>query len=131
MDASIGTSVLVCALLAGCGSSVQVGLANAPILGGATPETRVHDVIANGRDSCERSAFPQGHLLRGQIPTCGPKQRVTLTRAEPWTGPANSWNLRPYSLGDCPSGDRAMSKPQTSLVAVSLSSSGRLCREPW
>ena len=131
MDASIGTSVLVCALLAGCSSSVQVGLANAPILGGATPDTRVHDAIANGRDSCERSAFPQGQVLRGQIPPCVPKQRVALTRAEPWIGLANSWDLRPYSLGDCPTGDRAMTKRQTSFVAVSLSSSGRLCREPW
>ncbi len=131
MDASIGISVLAYVLLAGCGSSVQVGLANAPILGGATPDTRVHDAIANGRDACERSALPPGGVLRGQTPPCGPREIVTPAWGGSSTGLTNSWNSQPYSLGVCPSGDRAVTNAQMRLVAVSLSSSGRLCREPW
>lgn len=51
------------------GCAVRAGLANAPALG-ATPgaERRVHDVIANGNDSCERRAA--GSPLRGRLPPC-------------------------------------------------------------
>ena len=48
----------------------ESGLANAPVLPGDTPETRVHDVIANGHDACERAGFPQGEVLRGHVPPC-------------------------------------------------------------
>jgi hypothetical protein len=64
------SSVVAALCLSACGGVVQPGLANAPVLGGATAETRVHDVIANGHDSCERSMFPQGGVLRGQVPPC-------------------------------------------------------------
>ncbi len=74
MGISIPVSVFVLALLAGCGSSVQAGLANAPVLGGATPEAGVHDVVANGHDACEPSAFPRGEILRGQTPRCASKR---------------------------------------------------------
>jgi rRNA maturation protein Nop10 len=50
---------------------VHPGLANAPALGGVTPETRVRDVIANGHDACNRGMFPEGGVLRGQVPPCG------------------------------------------------------------
>jgi hypothetical protein len=51
------------------GCSVHAGLANAPTLG-ATPGAprRVHDVIANGTDSCERLGL--GSPLRGHEPSC-------------------------------------------------------------
>ena len=74
--APILVSVLVCAFLSGCSSSIQAGLANAPALGHATPETHVQDVIANGRDSCERSGFPRGEVSRGHVPPCGPSDGV-------------------------------------------------------
>jgi hypothetical protein len=70
MAGSAGSSLLAVVCLTACSSVVQPGLANAPALGGATPETRVHDAVANGRDSCERPMFPQGGVLRGQVPPC-------------------------------------------------------------
>jgi hypothetical protein len=61
--------------ITGCGGVVQVGLANAPALGGSS-ETRVHHVVANGHDACERTMFPQGEVLRGQLPSCAPPVRA-------------------------------------------------------
>jgi hypothetical protein len=77
MATSAVSSVVAALCLTACSSVVQPGLANAPALGGATPETRVHDVIANGHDSCERSMFPQGGVLRGQVPPCHGEGRAT------------------------------------------------------
>jgi hypothetical protein len=77
MSESISVSILVSLLVSGCGAGVQGGLANAPTLADATPETRVHDAIANGRDSCERSAFPPGEVLRGHVPPCVKNERTT------------------------------------------------------
>jgi hypothetical protein len=79
-------SVLAGALalsLAGCASAVAPGLANAPVLGGATPETAIHDVIANGHDACERAWFPQGQVLRGQVPPCGRETRSMTVASMP------------------------------------------------
>ena len=70
MTTSTISAIVAALCLTACSGVVQPGLANAPVLGGATPETRVHDVIANGHDSCERSMFPQGGVLRGQVPPC-------------------------------------------------------------
>ncbi len=64
----IAREILVVAM-AGCGSSVQPGLANAPALGKApSSEERVTDAVANGHDSCERNLGPGP--LRGQVPPC-------------------------------------------------------------
>jgi hypothetical protein len=42
-----------------CGCTVQMGLANAPRLGETTlADSRVHDAIANGPDSCGRKLDP-------------------------------------------------------------------------
>jgi hypothetical protein len=95
-------AVLACWFVAGCGGIVQPGLANAPWLGGATPETRVHDVIANGRDACERSAFPQGGVLRGQIPPCKSDVRFTLTPHFTPPPPPEAWSPQSYPLEVCP-----------------------------
>lgn len=94
MGASNLMAAVACCLVAGCGAVVQPGLANAPGLGGASPETRVHDAIANGRDACERSWFPQGGVLRGQIPPCGKEsyQRPDPRLSTP-PGPAPSNQL--------------------------------------
>jgi hypothetical protein len=132
MGALTGISVFLSMLLVGCTSTIQVGLANAPVLGGATPDSHVSDVIANGRDSCERSMFSQGAVLRGQIPACGAKSVVA---PEPndllWTERVSSWGPPQYSLGPCPSVRREGTRTPTGLAAISLLPSGKLCRELW
>jgi len=63
----------------GCTSAVQPGLANAPALGG-TPvaDVRVHDLIANGQDSCGRTFRPDPGPLRYRVPPCThPRAPVT------------------------------------------------------
>jgi hypothetical protein len=60
-------AVLVIVLLAGCAPSMEVGLANAPRLGGSGDD-RVHDVVSNGGDSCGR--YAEYGPLRGRIPPC-------------------------------------------------------------
>ena len=98
MHASKLVSVLAfCAL--GCGASVQPGWANAPVLGGATPETRVHDAIANGHDACERAMFPQGEVLRGQVPPCGNESRSKTSGFKPNPGTSLSG---PHAAEFCP-----------------------------
>jgi hypothetical protein len=85
MHASTFLSVLACGACAyalGCGGAVvQPGLANAPIPG--TPETRVHDAIANGPDACERAMFPQGEVLRGHLPPCSKESSASAVGAVP------------------------------------------------
>jgi hypothetical protein len=88
MGVSLPISVLVVAFLAGCTSTVQVGLANAPLLiNGGTPETRVHDVIANGHDACERNGFPPGEVLKGHIPPCIKKEKFAAVPDFRWNPP--------------------------------------------
>lgn len=70
MGARTLAAVVLFGATVGC-TRVHAGLANVPAVPGGSPETRVHDVIANGRDGCERWMFPQGGALRGQIPPCG------------------------------------------------------------
>ncbi len=124
--------VLTSALLMGCASSLQVGLANAPGLGGATAETRVHDVIANGRDSCERSAFPQGDVLRGHIPPCAGTEPVAVAPILPLTQQPNTLNPPGYPLGICPNAWPGAGGAEKGMDAISLSPSGRLiCSGPW
>jgi len=68
------------------GCSVHAGLSNAPTLG-ATPgaSRRVHDVIANGTDSCER--LGSGSPLRGHEPSCdgeaAPRSPVPVAYVRP------------------------------------------------
>jgi len=137
MGTSIQLSMLACACLVGCASSVQVGLANAPLLGGATSETRVHDVIANGRDSCERSAFPQGQVLRGEIPPCVigepvgtgiPDFRWLLPPARPWQVPGYRGRACPHAWPGASVAERA----ENGSSALAFSSSERLaCSKSW
>jgi hypothetical protein len=82
MGASRFATVLGGLVVAGCGGVVQAGLANAPALGGSS-ETRVHDVVANGHDACERAMFPQGEVLRGQVPSCTPSERLGAQAVAP------------------------------------------------
>jgi hypothetical protein len=133
MGALIRVSVPICAFLLGCTSTVQVGLANAPLLiNGGTPETRVHDVIANGHDSCERSAFPPGEVLRGQIPPCNPTEKVPGVPAFMPTQPPSSARIPPtYPTSMCPSPGPGLST-ERSMAGLRLSSQSELaCNEPW
>jgi len=57
----------------GCAQAVHPGLANAPSLGGTRiADPRVHDVIANGQDSCGRRLEPNSGPLRYRVPPCAP-----------------------------------------------------------
>lgn len=104
MGASNFVTFLASCLLAGCGGAVQVGLANAPSLNG-TPETRVHDAIANGHDACERSMFPQGEVLRGHIPPCTAPEKVSKPVAFVLPSAATEPSSpRLYWFGGCPAG---------------------------
>lgn len=105
MGASSFVTFLASCLLMGCGVVVHTGLANAPSLGGTSPETRVHDVIANGHDACERPMFPQGEVLRGQIPPCNAPEKLS----RPATFVLSSATAEPslprlYWFGSCPAG---------------------------
>jgi hypothetical protein len=100
-------------LVAGCGYTVQPGLANAPVP--ASPETRVHDVVANGNDACERAMFPQGEVLRGHVPPCTKETPPRAWSFVPY-GRSDSAVSAPFPLEVCPpplerhglSGDKAM-----------------------
>ena len=135
MGPSISISVLVGAFLVGCTSTVQVGLANAPLLmNGGTSETRVHDLIANGHDACERSGFPQGEVLKGHTPPCLQKERLAavpgLARSTP---PPTPWISSRHALDMCPSRGPGFTAREKSMSAFSLPSSSRelVCSERW
>jgi hypothetical protein len=144
MGVSLPISVLVVAFLAGCTSTVQVGLANAPLLiNGGTPETRVHDVIANGHDACERNGFPPGEVLKGHIPPCIKKEKFAAVPDFRWNPPPapprhvrvneDTWISPRYPLGVCPSPGPGLSRSETGVAAASLSASSAelACNEPW
>ncbi len=122
MGASGFVRVSLAALLAGCAApQVQPGLANAPVLGGTTPETRVHDVIANGHDACERSAFPPGEVLRGHVPPCNPGEKVTKPSGLPAPALGRTWIPESYPLGVCLDGTpRRRSSAGQNVTALSL-----------
>ena len=105
MDASPLLIVSAAAFLGACATTFQPGLANATALGGMSAETRVHDVVADGRDACERSAFPQGGVLRGQLPPCTPReayQRLVEVMPPPLAPPSGVTLPRSYRAGFCP-----------------------------
>jgi hypothetical protein len=120
MAASIRISILAGLLLVGCSSNLQAGLTNVPVIGGDTPETRVHDVIANGHDACERSGFPQGDVLKGHVPPCAPKaivQAGTALLPQPPTTRFTSW----HGFGVCASPGPGFTRSEMSLTGISLS----------
>jgi hypothetical protein len=121
MNPSSLVSVLACCAI-GCGAAVQPGLANAPVLGGATPETRVHDAIANGRDACERAMFPQGEVLRGQVPPCSKDSQRSSVALSPHEANAVAPPTLPSWLWFCAAGNRSLwsgAKEQATAIASS------------
>jgi hypothetical protein len=131
MDVSTRLLIVAFVFSAGCGSAVQAGLANAPVLGGTTPETQVSDVIANGSDACERIGSRRGEVLRGQIPACGPRQSIVAGPNDSWFPPANASSPSQYVGEPCPGFGRSSAATATTLTAISLSPSSRLCQTPW
>jgi len=110
MDASTALALIVGCLGVGCGSAIRPGLANAPGLGGMSPETRVHDVIANDHDACERAVASESEAP-GQpsccreasfrnMPNFGPGLG-TMSRPVPVARPVGVWSmgLRPRIFG--------------------------------
>jgi hypothetical protein len=93
----------------GCATTVRAGLANAPALGG-TPvaDATVHDVVANGRDSCERKLGPGP--LRYEVPPCPAVEQTAPSRrpVEPVSsekGIVTPWVDHYYSRAACSSSD--------------------------
>ena len=84
--------VLVVALFAsaGCGPSVQGGLANAPAMSrfARADAQSSHDPIANGAESCSRGA-PSATPLRGRLPPC---PRVEASAAQAAAQLALDWS---------------------------------------
>jgi hypothetical protein len=90
----------------GCATTVQPGLANAPAFS-TTPvaDANVRDVIANGRDSCERG-LGQGPLWH-QLPPCPAVERpavpILANRVPPTKGVVMPWVEHYYSRWPCSS----------------------------
>jgi hypothetical protein len=90
----------------GCATTVQAGLANAPALGTSpVADASVRDVVANGRDSCER-ALGQGPLWH-QLPPCPGVERPAVptfaVRAPGTKGVVMPWVEHYYSHWPCSS----------------------------
>jgi hypothetical protein len=113
--ASLASSLLLAAVaaVAGCGTArvVEPGLANAP----AVPlnvTLDVHDVIANGHDSCPRARVAAGDPLRYRYPAC-PGGETAPQNVAPLAAPVvtqepedDLWNLHLRGLPPC-EGSRA------------------------
>lgn len=120
----------------GCGAGFQLGLANAPQLSGSPiVDVRVHDAIANGRDSCERrlGAGP----LRNEVPACAvgtPTVSSPSAEAVVNGSPANvvpvPW-VEPYSdRGSCPSWDNRMGRLTLTEGFAFSSTTAKTCATP-
>jgi len=89
-----------------CGTTIHPGLANALALGKGPPvDTSVHDVVANGNDSCERGFGPGP--LRYQIPPCPGVERpaaaaTVVGRVQGANGVVMPWVEHYYSRWSCP-----------------------------
>jgi hypothetical protein len=100
-----------------CATTVYPGLANVPALGTApVVDPSVHDVVANGGDSCERGLGPGP--LRYQAPLCPGVERRSLSlpvenRAQSQKGIVMPWVEHYYSPWPCSS-----SKNEANLITL-------------
>ena len=100
--------VVAIAALAGCASTspLEPGLANAPAIP-LTGAQDVHDVIANGHDSCPGARFAAGDPLRHRYPPCPGGENVPLNvtlLAVPVPPPEpedDLWNVHLRGLPPC------------------------------
>jgi hypothetical protein len=122
-----------------CATAVQPGLANVPALSTSpVADASVHDVIANGRDSCERGlgAGP----LRHQFPLCPGVERPAPAPVVIRVAPSEKWFVMPwvehfYSRWPCSSPENeanrvTLARPESPYTAsergLSLSCAGPL-----
>ncbi len=118
----------------GCGTAFRPGLANAPQLSGSPiVDVRVHDAVANGRDSCERrlGAGP----LRNEIPACAVATPIVSNSSIAVdSSPPNvarvPW-VQPYSdRGSCPSWDNRMGRLTLAEGFAFSSTTAKTCTTP-
>lgn len=106
-SAPLAAGLCTAALLWGC--AVHPGLANAPQLGGtADSDPHVHDVIANGLDSCGRTLDPGP--LRNRVIPCPhvshtPSSSASFSPVTSSNGIVRPWVERFYWRWACPSVD--------------------------
>ena len=111
--------------LAGCASArvVEPGLANAPAVPLAE-SIDVHDVIANGHDSCPRGRVAAGDPLFARYPPCAGRERTptsaafTMAPATPAEHTSALWNLHLHGLPPC-EGPRGESSVEVALALCS------------
>jgi hypothetical protein len=123
-----------------CAGTVYPGLANASALGTSpTADVSVHDVVENGRDSCERGLG--SGPLRYQIPSCPGVERraadptVVANRAPSAKGIVMPWVEHYYSRWPCSSredeADRvALARLASPYAASDLKLSRLICTMP-
>jgi hypothetical protein len=113
-----------------CATTVYPGLANVPALGtGPAADASVHDVVANGRDSCERGLGPGP--LRYQIPPCPGVERpaagptVVANRAPSAKGIVMPWVEHYYSRWPCSSRENEADRMTLARLASPYAASDR------
>ena len=122
-----------------CTIAVQPGLANAPALGTRpVADFGVHDVVANGRDSCGRALGPGP--LRYQVPPCPGVERPRADSSIASRAPGTKaivmpWVEHYYSPWPCTSreneADRmTLARLASPRVASDRPSSGLTCAWP-
>ncbi len=124
----------VLSLLVGCSSSGQVGLANAPRLGGTgLADERVHDAIANGGDAC--GGYAERGSLRGHVPRCPAPGHPSA--AASWPGPPTESRVVPwlehfYVGWPCAPATRAprTTEPKSTAWATSVPPAKTACAVP-
>jgi len=116
-SASVAAVLSTASLLWGC--AVHPGLANAPQLGGtADTDPRVHDVIANGPDSCGRTLDPGP--LRNRVIPCphvshAPSSNAPFSPVTTSNGIVRPWVEHFYWRWACPSVDHSLLLPSPEL----------------
>jgi hypothetical protein len=112
-----------------CVTTVHPGLANAPALGTAqVADGSVHDVVANGRDSCERRLGPGP--LRYQVPPCPGVERsgvdpTIANRAPGAKGIVVPWVNHFYSRWPCSSSENEADRMTLARLASPYAASDR------
>jgi hypothetical protein len=122
--------VLMSLVPLGCATALRPGLSNAPALNGSPiVDARVHDAIANGRDSCERRLGPGP--LRNEIPACTVAAPAASDPVAPDGARGDAvlvpW-VKPYSdRGICPSWDNRMGRLTVAQGFTFVSTTAQTC----
>jgi hypothetical protein len=124
----------------GCGTAFRPGLANAPQLNGSPiVDVRVHDAIANGRDSCERRLG--SGPLRNEVPACAvatpPPSNASVVVGAVGTlneSPARAASTPPVKLysdpDGCPSWSNRMGRLTVAEGFAFFSTTAQTCATP-